>query len=595
MKRLVQRAEDGASSLLLVAMVALPLLPLGARALGSPAFAWAGVLLQHGNLWLAFLGALLAAREEKLLRLGLRDLVPEGRWRAAGDALATALACATAALLARAAWDLVQLEREYATPLLGRLEVWMALAILPVSFGGIALRLAWRAPGRAARLAGAAGLALGLWLGAHAELLEGRAAWPWVLALVAATLLGAPLFVALGGSAALLFLADGVPAAAVPGEIYRLTSSPFLAALPLFTLAGYLATLGRTPARLLELFRAWFGWLPGGTALVTLFLCSFFTVFTGGSGVTILALGGLLLPALLAEGYGERFSLGLLTAGGSLGLLFPPALPLILYGIAAEVPIEELFLGGLLPGVVLLGCLALLGLRAARRARVGRRPFEARAALSASWRARYELALPAIALVAIFGGFATVVEAAALTAAFALFAQVVLRRDEVRVARDVLPVLRDCAAVLGGVLILLSVATGLSSWMVDAQVPTAMLDWVQAHVDSRVGFLLGLNAFLLVVGCFLDIYSATFVVVPLIRPLAEAYGIHPVHLGILFIANLELGYLTPPIGLNLFLASYRFDRSLWAVCRAALPFLAILGVGVLAIAYLPALSTAFLP
>jgi tripartite ATP-independent transporter DctM subunit len=592
--RFLHRFEDACAGLVCLALVVLPLLPFVSRALGSPAFAEADTLLRHANLWLAFLGALLAAREGKLLHLALRELMPAGAWQRAGDALACALGCAVSVLLARASWDLLVIERENATPLFGGLEVWMTLAILPVAFGGIALRLAWKAHGPAARLAGLAGIALGLWLGAHAAVLEGRPAWPLVCALVLAGALGAPLFVVLGGAAVVLFLSDGIPAAAVPSEIYRLASSPFLAALPLFTFAGYLSTLGRTPERLLAVFRGWLGWLPGGTALVALLLCSFFTVFTGGSGVTILALGGLLLPALVADGYEERFALGLLTAAGSLGLLFPPALPLILYGIAAEAPIEELFLGGLLPGVVLLGVLAVMGLRAGRSARTVRQPFERRAALAALWRARYELLLPVIALVAIFGGFATVVEAAALTAAFALFSQLVLHRSEVRVRRDLLPVLRDCASVLGGVLILLTVATGLSSWMVDAEVPAHILAWVREHVSTRAGFLLCLNGFLLLVGCFLDIYSATFVVVPLILPLAEAYGVHPIHLGIVFVANLELGYLTPPIGLNLFLSSYRFDRSLWAVSRAALPFLVVLALGVLAITYLPWLSTAFL-
>jgi tripartite ATP-independent transporter DctM subunit len=372
----------------------------------------------------------------------------------------------------------------------------------------------------------------------------------------------------------------------------RLAVSPFLAAVPLFTLTGFLLTNGGTPGRLLALFRALFGWIPGGTAIVALLLCTFFTVFTGGSGVTILALGGLLMPALLQDGYRERFSLGLLTASGSLGLLFPPALPLILYGISAQAPIEELFLGGILPGLLLLAFVIGWAVRERwRDPTTTRHPFRWSEARAALLDAKLELALPVIALVAIFGGFATIVEAAALTAAYTLAIQLV-RRD-VSLPRDVLPAFRDCIAMLGGVLIILTCAIGLTSWIVDAEVPGLLFDWVKEHVDSRLAFLLWLNLFLLAVGCFMDIYSATFVVVPLILPLGEHYGIHPVHLGIIFIANLELGYLTPPVGLNLFLASYRFEKPLLEVYRAAVPLLVILGIGVLVITYVPWLSTLF--
>ena len=596
MKRLLHRSEDAVVSLVLVTMVTLPLLAMGARALSSPAFAWAETILRHLNLWLAFLGALVAAREGRLLKLALRDLLPEGRGTLAVDGFATFIATAVTALLARASYDLVQLEKEFETPILDWLPVWVALVVLPLALGGIALRLSTIPKSWWQRAAGFLGIAVGLWIGAQEpEVFEERSALPAIATMVIATLCGAPLYVVLGGSAVVLFLTDGLTGAVVPSEFYRLAINPFLAALPLFTLAGYLLTLGKTPERLLKVFRAWFGWMPGGMPIVVLFLCTFFTVFTGGSGVTILALGGLLLPALVSTGYSERFSLGLLTASGSLGLLFPPALPLILYGIAAEVPIEDLFLGGLLPGMLLLGVLVLYGLGESRRASVGERiPFDGKEALRALWQAKFELALPVIALTSIFGGFATIVEAAALTAAAALIGQVLFHRKDIKLLSDVLPTLKDCAAVLGGVMILLTVAMGLTNWFVDAQIPSEVLEWVRSHVDSRVGFLLSLNVFLLLVGCFLDIYSATFVVVPLILPLGEAYDIHPIHLGIIFVANLELGYLTPPIGLNLFLASYRFDKPLGAVYRATWPFLVIMGIGVLAITYLPFLSTAFL-
>jgi tripartite ATP-independent transporter DctM subunit len=429
---------------------------------------------------------------------------------------------------------------------------------------------------------------VGLLLAAFPEALAGRPVWPGLLLLAVATALGGPLFVALGGAALLLFLAGGVPIAAVPAETYALTTSPILPSIPLFTLAGFVLAAGDASQRLVRVFRALCGWLPGGTALVTAMVCAFFTVFTGGSGVTILALGALLMQTLRAEAYEERFSLGLLTTAGSLGLLFPPALPLILYGIAASVPIPDLFLGGIVPGLLLLGLVAAWGVRSGLRSGVERRPFVPREAVAALWEGKWELLVPVVALVAIFGGFATLVEAAAYTALYALLVEVVIRRA--LPVSKLLDVFAECVVLLGGVLVILGMAKGLTNYLVDAQVPAHLLAWTQQVVHSRAVFLIVLNLFLLVVGCLMDIFSAIIVVVPLIVPLGQAFGLDPVHLGILFIANLQLGYLTPPVGMNLFLAAYRFDRPFLAVTRAALPGLAILALGVLLITYLPAMT-----
>jgi tripartite ATP-independent transporter DctM subunit len=388
-------------------------------------------------------------------------------------------------------------------------------------------------------------------------------------------------------------MSDAVTPAIMTVETYALAVSPTLPAIPLFTLAGFLLAEGRSSERLLRVFRAWVGWVPGGTAVVCAFLCSFFTVFTGGSGVTILALGGLLFPALLREGYRERFSLGLLTASGSLGLLLPPALPLILYGIVAEIPIENLFIGGILPGVLLTSMIAGWGVREGIVSGAGRSSFGLAEAGRSLWEAKWELALPAVVLGALFSGYATPVEASAVTALYALLVQVLVQRD-LSITKDLLRVFTDCVTLVGGVLIILGVAVGLTGYMVDAQVPMRLVAWTREAIDSPLTFLLALNLFLLVVGCLMDIFSAIVVVVPLILPLGQAFGIHPVHLGIIFIANLELGYLTPPVGLNLFLASYRFDRPLLEVCLAALPMLAILAIGVLLITYVPWLTLGLL-
>jgi tripartite ATP-independent transporter DctM subunit len=417
--------------------------------------------------------------------------------------------------------------------------------------------------------------------------------WPGFAIVIAAAIVGTPLFAILGGTAALLFMHDGVTPATILIETYSLSVSPTLAAIPLFTLAGFLLAEGRASERLLRVFRAFFGWIPGGTAVVCAVLCSFFTVFTGGSGVTILALGGVLFPALLKDGYREKFALGLLTASGSLGLLLPPALPLILYAVVAQIPIADIFIGGILPGILLTSMVAAWGVREGIVSGAGRYPFDAREALRSLWVAKWELAMPVLVLVAMFSGLATAVEASALTALYALIVQTFIHRD-LSVRRDLLRAFAECVTVVGGVLIILGVAVGLTNYLVGAQVPTTLLAWARQNIESKYTFLLVLNLFLLAVGWLMEIWAAIVVVVPLIVPLGVAFGIHPVHLGIIFIANLELGFLTPLVGLNIFLASYRFKRPVLEVCVAALPMMGILGIGVLVITYVPWLTTGLL-
>ncbi len=605
--KLLRAGELGLTSLVLLAALALPLAELVGRSFFGGGIAGSAPLTQHATLWLALLGAALAAREGKLLALSTGEILRGRSFESFARTVSAAVAAAVSALLARASFELLWIEREGGDIVVPWLPVWVAQLVLPFGFGVLALRLAWRAakpageesqPGDGARRwtargLAAAGLAAGVWLGQHPEWLEERPAWPGMALLFAAAALGMPLFAVLGGLALLLFMVDGVPIAAVPVETYRLSVSPYLPAIPLFTLAGFLLAEGRAAQRLLDVFRALVGWIPGGTAIVCAFLCAFVTVFTGGSGVTILALGALLMQALRTDGYGERFSLGLLTASGSLGLLLPPAMPLILFGIVASVPIEDLFLAGMLPGILLIVLVALWGMREGRRTGAGRVPFRSADVLPALWRAKYELALPFVALGALFSGHATLVESAAITALYTLFVQVVVRR-ELSLVRDLPRVLLETTTLLGGVLIILCVAMGLTSYLVDAEIPAHLLEWVQGSITSKLLFLLGLNVFLLLVGCLMDIFSATVVVVPLIVPLGQAFGIDPVHLGIVFVANLELGYLTPPVGLNLFLASYRFDQPLTRVYRAAVPMLVILGFGVLVITYCPFLTTGVL-
>jgi len=575
-------------------MAILPLAEIVWRAIFHIGIPGSGTFVQHLTLWVGFLGAAIAAREGQLLSLATATFLPEGRARRAAEIFAATIAAAIAALLCRAGIGLVLVERASGTILAAGIPTWVAQLVLPLSFALIAVRLAWRAsPSWLGRAVAFGGVALGIVLGQFPQWLEGRPVLPGLLVIGLATALGAPIFALLGGLAVLLFMRDAVPIAAVPVETYRLAVSPTLAAIPLFTLTGYLLSESRASERLLRVFRALFGWMPGGTAVVCAIVCAFFTAFTGGSGVTILALGALLYQALLRESYRERFSLGLLTACGSLGLLFPPALPLILYGIVANVPIEDLFLGGLLPGLLLLALVVAWGMREGIASGAPRTPFRAREVVAAFREGLWELMLPVLILVAIFGGFATLVEASALAVLYAFVVQCLVLRD-LSVTRDLPRVLHHCVVLVGGVIVILGAAMGFSSYLVDAQVPAQLVQWTREHIHSPWTFLLALNLFLIVVGCLLDIFSAIVVVVPLIVPIGMAFGIHPVHLGIIFIANLELGYLTPPVGLNLFLASYRFKRPLLEVVRASLPMMAILAFGVLLITYLPWLTTALL-
>jgi tripartite ATP-independent transporter DctM subunit len=408
-----------------------------------------------------------------------------------------------------------------------------------------------------------------------------------LLVLIAAC--GAPLFVVLGGLAWLLFRAVEIDPAAIIIELYRLASAPTLLTIPLFTFAGYVLAASQAPQRLVRCIRALVGWLPGGLALVALCSCAFFTAFTGASGVTIVALGGLLLPLFLHEHYPERFSLGLLTTCGSLGLLFPPSLPIILYGLVAHTPIDLLFLAGCVPGLLLMGLLALFSVRQARRAGVPVHHSAWAEVWPALWEAKWELALPVLILVGIYGGLVTVNEAALVTAAYSLLVTVGIHRD-LHLWRDVPRLMTQSMTIVGAIVIILGTALGLTSYLVDAQVPMHLLAAMQQYLTSRTAFLLALNVLLLLVGCLMDIFSAIIIVVPLITPIAAQFDIHPLHLGIIVLTNLEIGYSTPPVGLNLFLGSLRFERSITQLYRASWPFLLVLLLALGLITYIPDLS-----
>ncbi|MFO7695354.1 MAG: TRAP transporter large permease subunit [Vicinamibacterales bacterium] len=587
------RGEDGIATLAALGIVVLPLAEVVLRRLFGTGIPGAAPFTSHLTLIVGLVGAAIAARDGKLLAMATGSLLPEGSARDIAKVLSALVGSMVSTVLALGGLRLLQVHREAEKPIALGIPVWVADLAFPIAFGLIALRLVWQAsPKMAVRALAALGIVAGVWISRYPALLDGVSAWPGIAVLILAAVLGMPIFALLGGAAVFLFLAQGdSPANAIIGSYDQLTSSD-LPALPLFTLAGFLLAEGHASDRLLRLFRAFFGWMPGGTAVVTTVLCAFFTVFTGGSGVTILALGGLLLPALLADRYRESFSLGLLTASGSLGLLFPPALPLILYGIVAGVAIGDLFLGGLVPGLVMLALLALLGVREGIASGSSRTPFRLAEAARAAWQAKWEMLMPVVILGSLLGG-ATTVQSSALAALFALLVQMFVQR-ELNTFADVRRVVSAAISVIGGVLVILAVAVGFTGYLIDAQVPTQMAEWVKASVTSPALFLLALNVFLIIVGCLMDIFSAIVVVVPLIVPIAQHFGINPVHLGVIFIANLELGYLTPPVGLNLFLSSYRFNKPVLQIARATLPMLGVLAVGVLLVTYVPWLTTGLL-
>jgi tripartite ATP-independent transporter DctM subunit len=411
--------------------------------------------------------------------------------------------------------------------------------------------------------------------------------------LVVLAIFGAPLFTIIASSAMIGYNSQDIDLMAIAIEVAGLAGMPFLSAIPLFTFAGYLLSESKAPSRLVRLSGAILGWMPGGLALVALGACALFTAFTGASGVTIIALGAILYPALRQDQYPEDFNLGLVTTSGSLGLLFAPSLPLILYGVVAEVSIDDLFRAGVLPGIVMLLMLSAYSLWIGRRNEQPLRTFSIRELGAAIHESRWEIPLPIVVLGGIFSGFFAVSEAAAITALYVLIVEVLIQR-EVSI-RDLPRVVRDSMLLVGGILIILGVSLASTNYMIDAGVPQRLLEFVAGYVNSQASFLFLLLIFLLILGAILDIFAAIVLVVPLILPIASQYAVDPIHLGIVFLAAMQLGYLTPPVGLNLFIASYRFDKPIMQVYRATLPFLLILMLSVAVITYWPDLSLALLP
>ncbi len=598
-----RRWDEALAAVALVLMTLVPLVEIAARPFLGRGVENASVLVQHLGLVLAMAGSLAAGRQGHLTTLGSSlDQWGSAAVQAGVKALARGFSALVCGLLALASWRFVATEIEVAQVLAYGVPVWVLQATMPLGFALLGAQMGVRCA-QALPLQGAArpvaawglGLALPLagWvLGWRLDGYPLPLALPLVLVLMA-LLAGAPIFAVLGGLALALFWSEGLPLASTALSHYQITVNPSLPALPLFTLAGLVLARTGAAQRLGALFVALFGGGVRGTVVAVAALCSGFTALTGGSGVTILALGGLLLPMLVKAGYPEQRGIGLVTSASALGVLLAPSVPLIMYAVIARVPIEQMFLAGLVPAVLMVACLLLVGGYLRRDAQV--RPLadaprpDARNALVAAWAAKWELAAPVVAIGSLGSGLATPTESAALTAAYAVATQTLAHRE--MSWRLLGGCLADCAKLIGGVMLILGMALALTNYLVDAGIPDAATDWVQAVIPNKIVFLIVLCVFLFAAAALMEIYAAIVVLVPLLLPLAMAYGIDPIHFGIIFLAAMEVGYLCPPAGLNIYFASAMFGKSIRYVAVSVLPAMGAIFLGTLLIALVPALAT----
>ena len=594
---ITRRLKWGENTLAIVIFSAMTILPCFesiSRVLSINSIPASQILVQHFTLWIGLLGAVLAARQNKLLALTREPLFQREKEIHLGRWLAKVTTFLVLVSLTWGSWELVKVEMEYPIDIAPNIPRWFAQIIMPLGFGLMAIQVYANSYEKQLHRITLIIIGVIFSLNGVLEVIFDMipALHLGIIVIAVSLFFGAPIFVGLGALAVLMFWLDYTPISAIPAEAYRIVVSPTLPTIPLFTLAGYLLAESRASERLVTVFRELFGWIPGGTPVIIVLLCGFFTALTGGSGVTILALGGLLLPMLIRDGYSRSFSLGLITVSGSIGLLFPPSLPLIIYGVTAGVSIKDVFIAGLLPGTLLVLMLSSWAVIQGKKSNIKLKKFVMDSALKASWDTKWEMFLPILILLGVFGGFTTLVETAAITVIYIFIIEVFVYKD---IKLSYIPkIVVDCATLIGGVLVILGVAMGLTSYLVDAQVPMLLLSWTKEAVSNKYMFLLMLNIFLLMVGCLMDIFSAIIVIVPLIAPLGSHFGIEPVHLAIIFIANLELGFLTPPVGMNLFLSAYRFNEDMPKIYQATLPFFVIKLLAVGLITYIPIITLGLL-
>lgn len=616
LRRGLRVAENSIAFASLLLLVLFPLVEVFTRKVFQSGVHGSFRYIQHLVVWVTFTGGMITSREGKHLSLaaGFEALNPTAKRWVGAVVYLVATIVGTALTWSAYSFLLLGFDPE---SMIGIVPIKIAVMVMPIGYLIITLRFIFnKTVNPRDRWIPAVGLLIGTIVAVNSvgnvlyEVFDAspefifsisdfvyRMArmlkWPTVIGLIGAAVLGAPLFVVLGGIAVALFSSYGGSFEVIPNEAYSMLISHTIPAIPLFTVAGFVLSESKAGNRLVRLFQAFFGWLPGGMAIAAVVVCAFFTTFTGASGVTILALGGLLYFVLTKSGNKPGFTSGLLTASGSIGLLLPPSLPIILYGVVAQTNIQHMFLGGILPGVLMIVALSVMGISSAAKNRIKATPFRLREAWEATREAVGEILLPVVILVAYFSGLTTLVEAAAVAVLYIVVLEVFIHRDIA--IRNLGGTVLKAVPVIGGVLIILTVARGLSYYLVDAEVPFELSRWVEANISSKYAFLILLNLALLVTGCLMDIFSAIVVVAPLVIPLGEVFGIHPVHLGIIFLANLELGYLTPPVGLNLFLSSYRFNEPLAKIYKHVLPFFFVLLVTVLLVTYVPWFSLIFVP
>ncbi len=584
-----RRFENIGTVAVLSLMVALPVIEALLRKFFNTTLPGAAEYVRHGTLWIAFIGATLAAREGAHLKMASGDLIKKEPYKKILFIFQTSIAVAVTGAFVIACYGLISAERANLMNVAPFLPTWIAQLPMLVCMAMVGVSFTFKAKGATERIVVLVLAGAFLCIGFVPEASRAGLLVPTIIVLLLGLVAGAPLFTVFGGLALFLFFKDGIPLAAVPSEAYRVVSSPTLPTIPLFTLAGYILSEGGASKRLVHLFHALFSWMPGGVAVATVLVCAFFTTFTGASGVTILALGGLLFPMLVKEAYPERFSLGLVTASGSIGLLFPPSLPIIIFGVVAAIPIDRMFIACLIPGLLLVTLVSGFGVGLAKFKRIESTPFR----FSTLWRAlsvaKWDLLLPVIVIAGIFGGLATIVEAAALTVLYAIILECFIHK-QLSLTVGLPRTMVKCGQIVGGVLIILGFAFGFTNYLIDAEIPALLRGWVQATIHSRFLFLIILNLLLIVVASMMDIFSAIVVVVRIMLPIAAAYGIDPVHLGVMFLVNLELGYLMPPMGLNLFFSAYRFERPLTEIYRAVVPFIILGAIIVALVTYIPWLS-----
>ena len=580
------QADAWLAALALVLMALIPLVEIVSRPLMGRGIENAPVVVQHLGLLMAMCGAIAAERFGHLTSLGV--MVP--RFYAVGQFGAAAVC----GVLSWASGQLVFSEMSAEQVLAYDVPVWWFQATMPLGFAFLAFKLGARCSlHRGVQFVCALAAPL---LGAYlAYCFDGEAMpfWPWVVGLALMLSFGAPIFAVLGGLALALFWQEGLPLASIALSHYQITVNPSLPALPLFTLAGLIFAGTGAAQRLGAVFVALFGGGKTGTVIAATVLCSCFTAFTGGSGVTILALGGLLLPLLQGVGYPERKGISLVTSASALGVLLAPSVPLIMYAIIARVPINTMFLAGIVPAVVMVGCLLVFGgyLRqdVVRTESASKPVFSMQALRDAAWRAKWELLAPVVAIGSLATGFATPTESAALTAIYAVLTQAIAHRE--LDAHKLGASLSQCTQIIGGVMLILGMALGLTNYLVDAGIPDLATDWVQSVTQNKWVFLLALNVFLFAAGALMEIYAAIVVLVPLLLPLATSYGIDPVHFGIIFLANMEMGFLCPPAGMNIYFASAVFKQPIRTVAASVAPALLAIFVGTMLISWLPLLAT----